>query len=227
MSQVKNYYCYGQKFWWHSFDSCRYFSYVLNVVNVNPEFNLNGEIISRNFPFDTSTLPWSCADFSPLFCRNFIREEWGGMLWGGGVLSCAIDNILQKFYTLFLTRFRTYKIASPPQTKEDSNIKRVTGYTVKKRISIFPPSPADQNPTPTIQQFSLFLPHSLTRWVSVSSRNSQLFPLPHFGLVSDPSHPQSPSLKYSSLLDILVQSSVPAINEPKRPLEKRLPVSRW
>ncbi len=39
---------------------------------------------------------------------------------GGGVLNCAVDYILQEFYTLFLTRFRTYKIASPPQTKMTS-----------------------------------------------------------------------------------------------------------
>jgi hypothetical protein len=32
-------------------------------------------------------------------------------------LNCAVDHIPQKFYTLFLTRFRTYKIASQPQTK--------------------------------------------------------------------------------------------------------------
>jgi hypothetical protein len=38
--------------------------------------------------------------------------------WGGGVmLNCAVDHILQEFYTLFLTRFRTYKIASQSQTK--------------------------------------------------------------------------------------------------------------
>jgi hypothetical protein len=36
---------------------------------------------------------------------------------GGGGLSCVVDHILQEFYTLFLTRFRTYKIASQPQTK--------------------------------------------------------------------------------------------------------------
>jgi hypothetical protein len=36
---------------------------------------------------------------------------------GGGVLKCTVDHILQDFYTLFLTRFRTYKIASPPQPK--------------------------------------------------------------------------------------------------------------
>jgi hypothetical protein len=34
-----------------------------------------------------------------------------------GVLNCVLDHILQEFYTLFRTRFRTYKIASPPQTK--------------------------------------------------------------------------------------------------------------
>jgi hypothetical protein len=33
------------------------------------------------------------------------------------VLKCTEDHILQEFYTLFLTRFRTYKITSPPQTK--------------------------------------------------------------------------------------------------------------
>jgi hypothetical protein len=40
---------------------------------------------------------------------------------GGGVLKCTVDHILQEFYTQFLTRFRTYKIASPPQTKLTSN----------------------------------------------------------------------------------------------------------
>jgi hypothetical protein len=33
------------------------------------------------------------------------------------VLICVVDHILQEFNTLFLTRFRTYKIAVPPQTK--------------------------------------------------------------------------------------------------------------
>ncbi len=36
---------------------------------------------------------------------------------GRGVLSCVVDHILQEFNTLILTRFRTYKIATPPQTK--------------------------------------------------------------------------------------------------------------
>ncbi len=38
----------------------------------------------------------------------------------GGMLKCTVDHILQEFYTLFLTRFRTYKIASPTQTKMTS-----------------------------------------------------------------------------------------------------------
>ncbi len=44
-------------------------------------------------------------------------------LWGGGgweVLKCTVDHILQEFYTLFLTRFKTYKIASRPLTKMTS-----------------------------------------------------------------------------------------------------------
>jgi hypothetical protein len=44
-------------------------------------------------------------------CRQFVTVR------GGGLLNCAVDHILQEFYTLFLTRFRTYKIATPPQTK--------------------------------------------------------------------------------------------------------------
>jgi hypothetical protein len=39
---------------------------------------------------------------------------------GGGVLKCTLDHILQVFYTPFRTRFRTYKIATPPQTKVTS-----------------------------------------------------------------------------------------------------------
>jgi hypothetical protein len=42
----------------------------------------------------------------------------GGMGWR--VLSCVADHILQEFNTLFLTRFLTYKIAIPPQTKMTS-----------------------------------------------------------------------------------------------------------
>ncbi len=34
-----------------------------------------------------------------------------------GALSSVEDHILQEFNTLFLTRFRTYKFALPPQTK--------------------------------------------------------------------------------------------------------------
>jgi hypothetical protein len=29
---------------------------------------------------------------------------------GWGVLKCTVDHILQEFYTLFLTRFRTYTV---------------------------------------------------------------------------------------------------------------------
>jgi hypothetical protein len=35
-------------------------------------------------------------------------------------LKCSVDHILQEFLTLFLTRFRIYKIASKPITKMTS-----------------------------------------------------------------------------------------------------------
>jgi hypothetical protein len=42
-------------------------------------------------------------------------------LWGVGVglgvFRCVVDHILQEFNTLFLITFRTYKIATLPQTK--------------------------------------------------------------------------------------------------------------
>ncbi len=50
------------------------------------------------------------------YIQTVCVAVWGG----GGLLKCAVDHILQEFYTLFLTRFRTYKIASPPQTKKTS-----------------------------------------------------------------------------------------------------------
>ncbi len=36
------------------------------------------------------------------------------------MLNYAVDHILQEFYILILTRFRTYKTATPPQTKMTS-----------------------------------------------------------------------------------------------------------
>jgi hypothetical protein len=43
---------------------------------------------------------------------------FGLFLGGGG--SCVIVHIQQEFNTQFLTRFRTYKIATPLQTKMTS-----------------------------------------------------------------------------------------------------------
>ncbi len=61
------------------------------------------------------------SDLLPPFPMYSIYRlcDCGG--WGGGVLKCTVDHILQEFYSLFLTIFRTYKIAfSPPQTKMTS-----------------------------------------------------------------------------------------------------------
>jgi hypothetical protein len=45
---------------------------------------------------------------------KYIQTVWGGGggVGGWGVLSCVVGRILQEFNTLFLTRFRTYKIAT-------------------------------------------------------------------------------------------------------------------
>ncbi len=51
-------------------------------------------------------------------CSLYTASVWR---WGGcGMLNCTVEHILQEFYTLFLTRFKTYKIASPPHTKMTS-----------------------------------------------------------------------------------------------------------
>jgi hypothetical protein len=47
--------------------------------------------------------------------RRYIHSWF--RIFIGWVLSCVVEHILQEFNNLFLTRFRTYKIATPPQTK--------------------------------------------------------------------------------------------------------------
>jgi hypothetical protein len=43
------------------------------------------------------------------------------MAMGGcRVLSCVVDHILREFITMFMTRFRTYKIATPTPNKNAS-----------------------------------------------------------------------------------------------------------
>ncbi len=66
-----------------------------------------------------NTKPYKSAFHSVSFIPN-VQYLQKCVIVGGGVLKCTVDHILQEFYTLFLTRFRTYKIASPPQTKMTS-----------------------------------------------------------------------------------------------------------
>ncbi len=52
----------------------------------------------------------------PKVIVQYIQTVCGHGGGGGvGVFSCVVDHILQEFNTL--TRFRTYKIATPPKTK--------------------------------------------------------------------------------------------------------------
>ncbi len=47
----------------------------------------------------------------------YLLSDPPGML---NCVNCVVDHILEEFYTLFLTRFRTYKMASPTPTKMTS-----------------------------------------------------------------------------------------------------------
>ncbi len=46
------------------------------------------------------------------------------------MLNCVVDHILQEFNTLFLIRFRTYKIAPPPQIKTPVKIHFGIGFFI-------------------------------------------------------------------------------------------------
>ncbi len=59
-------------------------------------------------------LPFSLVQLSPLPCVKIILYI---VCEGGGRWGYVRYHILQEFYTLYLIRFRTYKIARPPQTK--------------------------------------------------------------------------------------------------------------
>jgi hypothetical protein len=56
------------------------------------------------------------TELCELSLSKYIRIVCGdeGVGW---VLSPVGDYILQEFHTLYLTRFRTYKVVRPPQTK--------------------------------------------------------------------------------------------------------------
>jgi hypothetical protein len=53
----------------------------------------------------------------PPFPNKMYSIQYTDSVCLGGGVNCAVDHILQEMYTLFLTRFKTYQIASPPQTK--------------------------------------------------------------------------------------------------------------
>ncbi len=91
-----------------------WFVFSTQLVNCCPQGRRNYTLLVYCCP---STVP-SLWPPSPSHLPNvqYIQTECdcGG---GRGVLKCTVDHILQEFYTLFLTRFRTYKIATPPQKK--------------------------------------------------------------------------------------------------------------
>ncbi len=60
---------------------------------------------------------WFTSPTPPPFPKSVFSDSvWLGDGGGGGNV-VVLETILQEFNILFLTRFRTYKIATPPQTK--------------------------------------------------------------------------------------------------------------
>jgi hypothetical protein len=68
----------------------------------------------------TNLLSGSTFPLPPSLCQSTVctciyRQCVAGRGWGVG--SSVGDHILHELNTLYLTRFRTYKIARPPQEK--------------------------------------------------------------------------------------------------------------
>jgi hypothetical protein len=96
----------------HSFMVCIFHQ----LVNCCPYGRRNFMVLVYCCP---STVPslWPPPPSPPSRCIQFIQtvcDLWEG---GGGVLKCTVDHILQEFYTLFLTRFKTTKLLHYPKQK--------------------------------------------------------------------------------------------------------------
>jgi hypothetical protein len=75
----------------------------------------------------------------PKLKYSINRQCVAGRGWGE-MLSCVGDDILQEFNTLFLTRFRTYKIARPPQKipRRGGGFRQInTCYKVPLQVNFF------------------------------------------------------------------------------------------
>jgi hypothetical protein len=83
----------------------QFLAYIQSSWYLKPSFKI--------YTLPAAPLPFSLVQLSPLPCVKsilYIMCEGGG--WGS-----VRYRILQEFYTLFLIRFITYKIARPPLTK--------------------------------------------------------------------------------------------------------------
>ncbi len=73
----------------------------------------------EQYLFTVAPLPYLLCDLPPTTQLNVLYIRTVCVTGGdGGMLNCGVHHILQEFYTLFLARFRTYKIATPPQTND-------------------------------------------------------------------------------------------------------------
>ncbi len=96
-----------------------WFVFSTQLVNCCPHGRRNYTVLVYYCP---STVPslWPPSPSPPSQCTVYADSVWLWGEWWEGGLKYTVDHILQEFYTLFLTRFRTFKIASPTQTKMTS-----------------------------------------------------------------------------------------------------------
>jgi hypothetical protein len=79
------------------------------------------EILSIMLVFSTALGNCCPSTFSlssptpPPFPKYSKHTVYTDSVWLWGALSCVVDHILEDFNTLFLTRFRTYKVAKKHQ----------------------------------------------------------------------------------------------------------------
>jgi hypothetical protein len=105
---------------WRYFHS--WFVFSTQLVNFCPQGRSNHTLLTYCCPSLYCTFSLTSFFSPPFFPMYSIYRQCVTGMGGGGGGEClnvlwSVDHILQEFYTLFLTRFRTYKIASPPLTK--------------------------------------------------------------------------------------------------------------
>ncbi len=136
-----------------------WFVFSTQLVNYCPHGRRNYTLLVYCCPSIVPSL-WPPSPSPPSRCTVYTDSVW---LWGiGGVLKCTVDHILQEFYTLFLSRFRTYKIASSPLTKMTSK-DDIKGLVSLKFLRPWVPQSVRYHKLPPPRVIRVFYPASTSQ----------------------------------------------------------------